>query len=156
MSFDLQSEKLKEKKRSFPLRYVLKVPLHALSKGAETFPFLCVRLKNGLKEIEVLRERCERTSYTPQLTTAPNLACPQLWRSWSDFLYHDNTWNCKNMRDIQLLLSVNLQYNMLGHLDDGTNELSTKRLMFQVLFFFMISCKNPFNLFSYFFITLQK
>ena len=81
MSFDLQSEKLKEKKRSFPLRYVLKVPLYALSKGAETFPFLCVRLKNGLKEIEVLRERCERTSYTPQLTTAPNLACPQLWRS---------------------------------------------------------------------------
>ena len=56
MSFDLQSEKLKEKKRSFPLRYVLKVPLHALSKGAETFLFLCVchsYYKNGLKEIEV-------------------------------------------------------------------------------------------------------
>ena len=31
--------------------------------------------------------------------------------------------------------SVNLQYNTLGRLDDGTNELSTKRLMFQVLFF---------------------
>ena len=103
-----------------------------------------------------MRERCERTSYTPQLTTAPNLACPHLWRSWSDFLYHDNTWNCKNMRDIQLLLSVNLQYNMLGHLDDGTNELSTKRLMFQVLFFFMISCKNPFNLFSLFFYKITK
>ena len=52
--------------------------------------------------------------------------------------------------------SVNLQYHTLGCLDDGTNELSTKRLMFQVLFFFMISCKilckNPFNLFSYFFL----
>jgi hypothetical protein len=32
--------------------------------------------------------------------------------------------------------SVNLQYNMLGCLDDGTNESSTKRLMFQVSFFF--------------------
>ena len=32
--------------------------------------------------------------------------------------------------------SVNLQYNTLGRLDDGTNESSTKRLMFQVLFFF--------------------
>ena len=34
--------------------------------------------------------------------------------------------------------SVNLQYNMLGRLDDGTNESSTKRLIFQVLFFFLI------------------
>ena len=31
--------------------------------------------------------------------------------------------------------SVNLQYNTLGRLDDGTNELWTKSLMFQVLFF---------------------
>ena len=36
----------------------------------------------------------------------------------------------------ELLKSVNLQYNTLGHLDDGTNEESTKRLMFQVLFIF--------------------
>ena len=53
------------------------------------------------------------------------------------------------------LKSVNLQYNMLGCLEDATNQWSTKRLMFQVSFFFMISCKilskNPFNLFSYFF-----
>ena len=52
-------------------------------------------------------------------------------------------------------LSVNLQYNVLGCLDDATNESSTKRLIFQLLFLFMISCKilckNPFNLFSYFF-----
>ena len=31
--------------------------------------------------------------------------------------------------------SVNLQYITLGCLDDGTNELSTKSLMFHVLFF---------------------
>jgi hypothetical protein len=31
--------------------------------------------------------------------------------------------------------SVNLQYNTLGCLDDGTKEMSTKSLMFQVLFF---------------------
>ena len=34
------------------------------------------------------------------------------------------------------LKSVNLQLNTLGRLDDGTNESSTKRLMFHVLFFF--------------------
>ena len=34
-----------------------------------------------------------------------------------------------------ILKSVNLQYNTLCCLDDGTNESSTKRLMFQVLFF---------------------
>ena len=49
--------------------------------------------------------------------------------------------------------SVNLQYITLGCLDDGTNESATKRLMIQVLFFFMLSYKilfkNPFNLFSY-------
>ena len=32
--------------------------------------------------------------------------------------------------------SVNLQYNTLGCLDERTNESSTKRLMFKVLFFF--------------------
>ena len=56
--------------------------------------------------------------------------------------------------------SVNLQYNTLGCLDDGTNELSTKRLMFQELFFFMISrkilCKNPFIFFSYFSIKIKS
>ena len=49
--------------------------------------------------------------------------------------------------------SVNLQYNTLVCWDDGTNDLTTKRLMFQVLFFFIksckILCKIPFNLFSY-------
>ena len=55
---------------------------------------------------------------------------------------------------------VNLQCNMLGCLDDGTKESSTKRLMCHVLFFFMISCKilckNNFNLFSYFFDKITK
>ena len=38
-----------------------------------------------------------------------------------------------------VLKSVNLQYNTLGCLDDGTNEPSTKRLMFQVLFFYTLA-----------------
>ena len=45
-------------------------------------------------------------------------------------------------------------------MDDGTNESSTKRLMFQVFFFMSsckILCKNPFNLFSYlFFYNITK
>ena len=36
------------------------------------------------------------------------------------------------------LKSVNLQYIMLGCFDDGTNESSTKSLMFQVLYFFIL------------------
>ena len=40
------------------------------------------------------------------------------------------------------LKSVNLQYNTLVRWADGTNDPSTKGLMFQVLFiFFIISCK---------------
>ena len=39
------------------------------------------------------------------------------------------------------LKSDNLQYITLVCLDDGPNELLTKRLMFQVLFFFILSCK---------------
>ena len=53
---------------------------------------------------------------------------------------------------MRILKSVNLQYNTLGRLDDGTNESLTKRLMFQVL----ILCKNPLNLFSYFFCKITK
>ena len=49
--------------------------------------------------------------------------------------------------------SVNLQYNTLVRWADGTNDSSTKRLMFQVSFFFIksckILCKNPSNLFFY-------
>ena len=50
-------------------------------------------------------------------------------------------------------------FNMI-RLVAGTNGSLTKGLMFQVFFFFIISCKNlcknQFNLFSYFFIISQK
>ena len=36
----------------------------------------------------------------------------------------------------KIIKSVNLQYDTLGRLYDGTNESLTKRLMFQALFFF--------------------
>ena len=59
-----------------------------------------------------------------------------------------------------ILKSNNLQYNTLARWVNGTNDLSTKCLMFQVLFFIIISCKilckNRFNEFSYFFIIVQK
>ena len=59
-----------------------------------------------------------------------------------------------------LLKSDNLQYNMLGRWVDGIIVSLTKCLIFQVLFFFMISCKilckNPFNLFSYLFYKITK
>ena len=42
--------------------------------------------------------------------------------------------------------SVNLQYIMRDCLDGGTNESSTKRLMFQVLFFSIKSLKKHFQL----------
>ena len=49
--------------------------------------------------------------------------------------------------------SVNVQYNMLGHWVTGTNDSSTKRLMFQVLFFhnfLPIFLQNRYNLFFHF------
>jgi hypothetical protein len=52
--------------------------------------------------------------------------------------------------------SVNLQYIMLGCLDDGTNESSTKRLMFQELFFYMISCKFFAKILSIHFLIFYK
>ena len=44
-------------------------------------------------------------------------------------------WPINQFKPIQQKF-VNLQYNMLGCLEDGTNKLLTKRLIFQVLFFF--------------------
>ena len=57
--------------------------------------------------------------------------------------------------------SDNLQYNTLVRWADGTNDLPTKHLMFQVFSFFIISCKilckNPFNLFfSIYFYNFTK
>ena len=43
----------------------------------------------------------------------------------------------KKSSNIIILKSVNVQYNTLGHLDDGTNESSTKSLMFQVCIIFL-------------------
>ena len=66
----------------------------------------------------------------------------------------------KLLRPIRLK-SVNLlEYNTLVCWFAGTNEPSTQCLMFQALFFFMISfkicCKNGFNLFLYFFYEFTK
>ena len=56
--------------------------------------------------------------------------------------------------------SVNLQYKMLVRLVNGTNDSSTKRLMFQALIFVIKSCKkfckNPFNLLYTFFYKITK
>ena len=56
--------------------------------------------------------------------------------------------------------SVNLQYITLGCLDDGTIESATKRLMIQVLFFFIKSCKiilqKPFQFIFLFFLYKFK
>ena len=58
------------------------------------------------------------------------------------------------------LKSVNLQYNTLVCWADGTNDSSTKRLMFQVSFFFhkilQNSLQKPFQFFFFFLIKLQK
>ena len=49
--------------------------------------------------------------------------------------------------------SVNLQYITLGCLDDGTNESSTKSLMFQLLFFYTFyRLRAPKTLYFYNFI----
>jgi hypothetical protein len=50
--------------------------------------------------------------------------------------------------------SVNLQYNMLGLLDDGKNESSTERLMFRVLFFFHDILQNSLQKSYYFLFVL--
>ena len=57
---------------------------------------------------------------------------------------------------IYVYKSVNLQYNNLVAWVDGTNNSSSKCLIFQVLFFFQKmfqnSLRNTFNIFSYFFL----
>ena len=74
-----------------------------------------------------------------------------------DFFFHlaetsKEIWESSSQNDMK---SINLQYNStLVCWFTGTNDLLTKRLMFQVLFFFIksckIVCKNPFHLFLYF------
>ena len=72
---------------------------------------------------------------------------------WYDFFLQ--RFNCFYQK------SVNLKYITLGHLDDGTNESSTKRMMFQALFFFHDFLQNSLQksiqfIFLFFFIKLQK
>ena len=56
-------------------------------------------------------------------------------------MYGKSKKYCHYPKDTQKLFNqcmlklVNLQYDTLGCLDDGTNESSTKCLMFQILFF---------------------
>ena len=60
---------------------------------------------------------------------------------------------------LPILKSDNIQYNTLGCWVHGTNNSSTKCLMFQVFFFIKscnILCKNPFNLFFLFFYKITK
>ena len=65
----------------------------------------------------------------------------------------------RGQRTTPIQKSDNLQYNTLDCWFAGTNDSSTKCLMFQV-FFFMISwkilCKNGFNVFSIFSYELTK
>ena len=60
------------------------------------------------------------------------------------------------MSSVCISQSVNLQYNALGRLDDGTNESSTKRLMFQVLLFFHDFLQNSLQKSYQFFFIFWK
>ena len=55
---------------------------------------------------------------------------------------------------IHIHKSVNLQYITLGCLDDGTNESSTKSLMFQVLFLIIFIDLGHSKLFIFIFVIL--
>ena len=60
---------------------------------------------------------------------------------------------------VTILKSVNLQYNMLGRLEDGTNESSTKSLIFQIFFFhdfLQNSLQKSFQFISYLFYKITK
>ena len=56
----------------------------------------------------------------------------------------------------QVRKSVNLQYITLGRLDDGTNEWSTKQLMFQVLFFSWFLAKFFAKILSIYFLIFDR
>ena len=60
-----------------------------------------------------------------------------------EITFSNGTWNlalfqCAFWQGLTIHKSVNLQYIMLGCLDDGTNESLTKSLMFQVLCFYIL------------------
>ena len=77
--------------------------------------------------------------------------CSIFWYSFSIKRYK---WNLKWHEKLK---SVNVQYNTLGQWDDGPNESSTKRLMFQVhIIFFMSSCKTLGKILSIYFLLFHK
>ena len=72
-------------------------------------------------------------------------------------LWASPVWIRKSVNNRLCLKSINLQYDMLVRWADGTNDLSTKRLMFQLSFFFVESCKTLcINLSIYFFYKITK
>ena len=97
--------------------------------------------------------------FTSRIPTEKKLNCSGILQHFL-LQFLSSAHFCKDMSSLTIpsgdQKSGNLQYNTLGCWVNGTIVSLTKRLMFQVLFFFMISCKilcrNPFNLFSYFFL----
>ena len=59
---------------------------------------------------------------------------------FNDYYYHQQKLLQQQQPQVATTVqsNVNLQFITLGCLDDGTNESSTKSLMFQVLFFFIL------------------
>ena len=126
------------------------------------------RIEPGISCTDPMGVKAETTHSCWFFLTDKSIQMSFIWCcAYSPFSPRVSTHYKKALESVEffkqtLQKSVNLQFITLGRLDDGTNESSTKCLMFQVQYylFFMISCKslckNPFNLFSYFFIKLQK
>ena len=88
----------------------------------------------------------------PQFDRA-TCSIPKSQLGFYDYFIHDmfDVWNGKNLK------SDNLQYNTLGRWDDRLiDEASDAKYYFFFIISFKILCTNAFNLFFYFFITLQK
>ena len=78
-----------------------------------------------------------RSPYRFYTTTAPHTV-PFTTKLLSSLPHHYQTQEfllAEEWYSFNLYKSVNLEYNMLVHLFAGTNDSSTKRLMFQVLFY---------------------
>ena len=79
------------------------------------------------------------TSFVVELGTTTNIAMyleNELQIVWFAIIDQNILFNFStNILGQPHQKSDNLQYNMLGSLVDGTNDSTTKRLMFQALFF---------------------
>ena len=102
-------------------------------------------------------------SFVPSARRTSVLNCKSLdFRSWPGFFEQSSfvslyctVIRAYNWRTDQK--SVNLEYNTLVRWTHETNVLLTKRLMFQVFFFFIKSCKILCkNIFIFFFNFLYK